>query len=110
MTLNERATTPLEVWGGVECTVNRVQDAYFDQTELTGHGDRPEDIDRLAALGLRTLRYPVLWEHIAPDGLETADWRWTDERLERMRSLGMQPIAGLLHHGSGPRETSLLDE
>ena len=37
------------------------------------------------------------------------DWRWTDGRLERIRSLGMRPIAGLLHHGSGPRYTNLLE-
>jgi dTDP-4-dehydrorhamnose reductase len=29
--------------------------------------------------------------------------------LERLRSLGIRPIAGLLHHGSGPRYTNLLD-
>ena len=34
---------------------------------------------------------------------------WTDERLNRLRQLRVQPIIGLLHHGSGPRYTSLLD-
>jgi dTDP-4-dehydrorhamnose reductase len=29
--------------------------------------------------------------------------------MERMRSLGITPVIGLLHHGSGPRTTSLLD-
>ena len=31
--------------------------------------------------GIRALRYPVLWERLAPDGLDAIDWRWTDERL-----------------------------
>jgi dTDP-4-dehydrorhamnose reductase len=93
----------------VECTVNRVGDRYFDQLRRGGHWERLEDLDLLAALGLRALRYPVLWELTAPDGPETADWRWPDARLARLRELGVRPIVGLLHHGSGPRHTSLVD-
>ena len=37
------------------------------------------------------------------------DWRWTDARLADLRALGIAPIAGLVHHGSGPRYTTLLD-
>jgi dTDP-4-dehydrorhamnose reductase len=98
---------PLEVWGGLECTVARIGDGYVDQTVLSGHQHRPGDLDQFAALGIRAIRYPVLWERIAPDGLDGADWRWTDERLGRLRDLGVTPIAGLLHHGSGPRHTDL---
>ncbi|HZQ06712.1 MAG TPA: family 1 glycosylhydrolase, partial [Anaerolineae bacterium] len=100
---------PLELWGGVECTVNRVHEQYFDQLERNGHAQHLNDLDRFAELGIRTLRYPVLWERIAPQGLEAADWQWADERLERLRALGIRPIIGLLHHGSGPRETDLAD-
>ena len=71
--------------------------------------DRLADIDLFAALGLRTVRYPVLWETVAPNGLGVADWRSADERLRRLRALGIKPIVGFLHHGSGPRHTSLLD-
>ncbi|HYE92059.1 MAG TPA: family 1 glycosylhydrolase, partial [Terriglobales bacterium] len=60
-------------------------------------------------LGIRALRYPVLWEQVAPDGLGRAEWSWADERLGRLRELGVRPIVGLVHHGSGPRHTSLLD-
>ena len=101
--------TPLELWGGVECTVNRVGDAYFDQLEWSGHARRIEDLDLLAGLGLRTLRYPILWERIAPRGPADADWSWSDARLDRLRALGITPIVGLLHHGSGPTYTSLID-
>ena len=101
---------PLELWGGIECTVNRVGDRYFDQLERSGHAHRLDDLDRIAALGLRTVRYPILWERVAPDGIDSADWRWPDERMERMRGLGLTPIIGLVHHGSGPRDTSLLDD
>ncbi len=102
--------TELELWGGHECTVNRVGDRFYDQTVASGHAHRIDDLDRFAKLGLKTLRYPVLWERVAPETPETCDWRWTDVRLARLRELQVRPIAGLLHHGSGPRYTSLSDE
>ncbi len=100
---------PLEVWAGVECTVNRVGDEYFDQLERNGHATRLDDLDLFAELGVRAIRYPVLWERTAPNGLDSADWSWADERLGRLRELGIRPIVGLVHHGSGPRHTSLID-
>ncbi|HYD29265.1 MAG TPA: hypothetical protein VEB64_00185, partial [Azospirillaceae bacterium] len=100
---------PVELWGGPECTVNRVGENYFDQTVLTGHQDRPQDLDDFAALGLKALRYPVLWERVAPHAPDRLDWRWSDERLGALRDLGIRPIVGLVHHGSGPRYTSLID-
>ena len=99
-----------EIWGGVECTCNRVHDRWFDQITRTGHDHRLDDLDRFAALGIRTLRFPLLWERLAPSGAR--DDRLVmgaDARLARLTSLGMRPIAGLVHHGSGPRYTSLLD-
>jgi dTDP-4-dehydrorhamnose reductase len=92
----------LELWGGIEATVNRVGDTYADQLRLNGHDRRLSDLDRFARLGIKALRYPVLWER-------TKDWAWSDERLERLRELGVRPIVGLVHHGSGPSDTSLLD-
>jgi len=100
----------LELWAGHECTVNRVRDRYIDQTVLSGHQDRIEDLALFADLGAKALRYPVVWERIAPDKPDVMDWRWTDARLAEIRRLGMRPIAGLLHHGSGPAYTSLLSD
>ena len=48
----------LQLWGGVECTVNRVGEMFGDQCRLTGHQDRPEDLDALAVLGISAIRYP----------------------------------------------------
>lgn len=96
---------PLELWGGVEYTCNRVQDRYFDQMELSGHSHRASDYKLFAELGIRTLRVGLLWERHELDGA----WRWADEHLGCIRRLGMRPIIGLVHHGSGPRHTSLLD-
>jgi dTDP-4-dehydrorhamnose reductase len=99
----------LALWGGLECTVNRVRDNYFSQMDRNGHAERLQDIERFASLGIKAIRYPVLWERTAPDGIESADWSWPDERLPALRDLGVTPIVGLIHHGSGPRHTSLVD-
>ena len=100
---------PLELWGGVECTVNRVADRYGDQLHQTGHHDRKEDLELVAELGLSAIRYPVLWERVCREPAADCDWDWSDQRLGRLRELGIRPIVGLVHHGSGPPWTSLLD-
>lgn len=109
MTAYESASPSVDLWAGVECTLNRVGDNYFDQLERSGHAVRIEDLDRLAALGVSALRFPVLWERIAPVTLDQRDWSWTDERLTYLQTLCVRPITGLVHHGSGPRYTNLLD-
>ena len=101
--------TPIELWGGVECTVNRVRNRYFNQLERTGHWSREEDLDLIAGLGFRTLRVPILWEMLAPASLDQIDWSWADARLAKLKSLGIRAVVGLLHHGSGPRYTDLTD-
>jgi dTDP-4-dehydrorhamnose reductase len=97
------------MWGGVECTVVRVGDEYRDQSEETGHSYRRGDIDLIADLGVTTVRYPILWETIAPERPDELDFSWTDERLAMLRERGINIIGGLLHHGSGPRYTELMD-
>ena len=97
------------MWIGIECTVNRVGDRWFDQLARSGHDRRLDDLDRIAALGAKAVRYPVLWERTAPGALADADWRFADARLPRLRELGVEPIVGLVHHGSGPAHTHLLD-
>ena len=100
----------LELWGGHECTVNAVAGEVFDQSRFSGHHDRPTDLDLFADLGLARLRYPVLWERVAPRDPAVRDWNWSDERMSRLRALGVAPIVGLVHHGSGPAYTSLIDD
>lgn len=109
MAAADAAATPLELWGGPECTVNRVHERWNDQIVRTGHHDRIDDLDRFAGLGLTAVRYPALWERVAPASLDTPDWGWLDARLQRLRTLGLKPILGLVHHGSGPAYTSLAD-
>ncbi|QHL88767.1 dTDP-4-dehydrorhamnose reductase [Nibribacter ruber] len=99
----------LELWGGIECTVNRVGEQYFDQLAQSGHAHRLSDLEVVADLGIKKLRYPVLWEHVAPEHPENQNWEWATERLNKLRDLSIDPIVGLLHHGSGPQYTNLLD-
>jgi dTDP-4-dehydrorhamnose reductase len=104
------AQAPLQLWGGVECTVNRVRDRFFSQLERNGHATRLDDLERFAQLGIQALRYPALWELIAPDDLAGARWSWLDERLALLKARRIQPVLGLVHHGSGPHHTHLLDD
>ena len=99
----------MEIWGGLECTVNRVGDRFFDQVVRTGHNERLDDLARFAELGITAIRYPILWERFARTRSPDEAFRWSDERLGRLRELGVRPIAGLLHHGSGPLHTDLTD-
>jgi dTDP-4-dehydrorhamnose reductase len=98
-----------EIWAGLEGTVNRVGGRYIDQCVKNGHYGRHNDLDRFAELGIKALRYPVLWETTAPDGPETGRWAPLDARIHRLKRLGLRAIAGLVHHGSGPKHTNLLD-
>lgn len=66
MLVTDAGSAPLELWGGLECSVLRVGDTWRNQVRETGHQRRPSDLDQIAALGIRTLRFPVLWEQVPP--------------------------------------------
>ena len=98
--------SPLELWGGVECTVNRVHDVYHDQLEKSGHRTRAaSDLKQFAALGLRTLRVALHWEEFE----KTQSWKQWDDVLATMEDLQIKPIIGFVHHGSGPHFHQPLD-
>lgn len=99
-----------EVWGGIECTINRVGNDYRDQLSESGHYTRAGDIDHIASLGIRKIRYPILWEKHKPIEDHSIDWQWIEQQLECIRKHNVIPIAGLVHHGSGPGYTNLLDK
>src|SRR3954463_6533053 len=78
----------LELWGGIECTVNRTHDVYHDQIRRSGHDRRLADLDLFAQIGFSAIRYPLLWERIAANGPAAIDWSWADERMNRLRRSG----------------------
>lgn len=98
----------LEFWAGPECTVNRVGGQFHDQLEASGFELDTAHLDRMAGLGIARMRFPLLWER-TEKRRGHFDWRWADQSLARLAALKVEPIAGLLHHGSGPAWTHLLD-
>jgi dTDP-4-dehydrorhamnose reductase len=54
-----------EVWGGIECTINRVGDAWFDQLQYADFYNKPH-LHAMADLGIKKIRFPVLWEKHQP--------------------------------------------
>ncbi|MDQ6814036.1 MAG: family 1 glycosylhydrolase, partial [Bacteroidota bacterium] len=106
----EYTNSKIEVWGGIECSFNRVGDNYMDQLVLSGHYARgPEDIKRFAELGIKALRYPVLWEKHAPHADSMIDWTDSSSRLHELKQEGIEAIIGLVHHGSGPVYADFFD-
>lgn len=99
----------VEIWGGIEGTINRVENRYIDQSIYSGHYNREGDIDLIASLGIRMLRYPVLWEKHQPQEERHIDWSHVAKNLERLKELSVEPIAGLVHHGSGPLFVNFFD-
>ena len=99
-----------EIWASPEPTVARIDAlTWRDQLAETGHEAREGDIALLAGLGVAASRYPVLWEKHAPREAAQPDFAWARRRLEGLRARGVEPVVTLLHHGSGPAFTSLVD-
>src|SRR6478609_9210698 len=99
-----------ELWGGIECSINRVKDRFQDQLIYSGHYERPGDLKLFAQMGIKAMRFPILWEKHQPRLDEPLDFTWAAKQLHELGALNIQAIVGLLHHGSGPAFTSLIDE
>src|SRR4051794_13386988 len=100
----------IELWGGIECTINRIEEKFFDQLHYSGHYNRSDDIDKIADLGIKAIRYPILWEYHQPLPEAEINWNWAERQLSTLQQRGVTPIAGLVHHGSGPKHTNLLSD
>src|SRR5688500_13865117 len=103
------ASTQPQIWVGVECTVNRVDSQFFNQCDRSGHSHRLDDLKLFSSLGVKKIRFPFLWVLAAPHTPEKINWSWIDERTNELKRLQLEPIAGFVHHGSGPIYTNLLD-
>lgn len=110
MLCNNKNHNTVELWGGVECTINRIGNTYMDQLKLSGYHTREGDLNEFAKLGITALRYPILWETYQPHKYTQIDFGDMAMDLLKLKHNNIEPIAGLLHHGSGPEFTDLLDE
>jgi beta-glucosidase len=85
---------------GVENSV--IPDLNADQFAWTQHRQRwQEDLDLAAQLGITHIRYGSPWTdiHIAPD---TFVWDFTDEVVNYLHKIGVEPIWDLVHFGAPP--------
>ena len=92
----------MEMWAGFECTLNRVGDRYQDQLVPRERDMRTACLRALPGLGIKAFRYRVAWEDTS------TPWAWVEEDVKFLTEHDIKPIIGLLHHGSGPEETSLI--
>ncbi len=92
----------MEMWAGFECTLNRVGDRYQDQLLPEEREMRKACLRALPALGITAFRYRVAWEDVS------TPWDWVTEDINFLTENGINPIVGLMHHGSGTQETSLV--
>jgi dTDP-4-dehydrorhamnose reductase len=98
----------IEIWGGVECSFVRVRNEVYDQLLQNRHENRISDLELFSTLKIKKIRYPLLWERYAADPKNFFNLH--ESRLNKLQELGIQPVAGLLHHGSGPFFTDLADQ
>ncbi len=96
----------MEVWGGIECSINRVEDHYFDQLSYHDQYNRKDYLGKICELGVTKLRYPVLWEKNQPDTSQPIKWA-VEENLTFLKNRNVGIIAGLIHHGSGPMDCTI---
>lgn len=100
MTASGSART-ISLIGGFESTYLPAYDV--DVSESSGHAQRRRaDLDVLASLGVRRLRYPVRW-HRVEQRPGVYDWAEVDAVMADFAELGMTPIVDLVHHTSYPR-------
>jgi dTDP-4-dehydrorhamnose reductase len=99
------SNTILESWAGLECTVNRIGETFWDQFAYDGAPTYAQFIAECSDLRLDALRYNVSWERLTSD---VSGWEQVTRDLGAMRDHAIRPIIGLVHHGSGPPTTNLL--
>lgn len=93
------------VWAvGIENTFvpqTRAGHRRLDEYELMDHYRLwREDIDRVADLGVKSLRYGIPWYRVNP-APGVFDWSWTDEVLDYLvNTKGLTPIVDLMHYGT----------
>jgi beta-glucosidase/6-phospho-beta-glucosidase/beta-galactosidase len=57
------------------------------------------DLARVRDTGITMIRYGIPWHRVNPKPHEY-DWRWADQALDLMETLGIAPIVDLFHYGT----------
>jgi beta-glucosidase/6-phospho-beta-glucosidase/beta-galactosidase len=57
------------------------------------------DLVRLREVGITMIRYGIPW-HVVNPKPHQYDWRWADQALDLMETLGITPIVDLFHYGT----------
>jgi beta-glucosidase len=72
----------------------------LDEYELIDHYRQwRSDLDLVASLGVRSMRYGVPWYRVNPEP-GAFDWSWTDRVFEHLARLRIRPIVDLVHYGT----------
>src|SRR6478609_2385024 len=57
------------------------------------------DLARVRDVGITMIRYGIPWHRVNPQPHEY-DWRWADQALDLMQTLGITPIVDMFHYGT----------
>lgn len=57
------------------------------------------DLARVREAGITMIRYGIPWHRVNPQP-HVYDWRWTDQAVDLMDTLGITPIVDLFHYGT----------
>lgn len=72
----------------------------LDEYELTQHYEMwRDDIARAADSGATMIRWGVPWYRVEKQQ-GVYDWTWTDQVINHIRSVGLDPIIDLVHYGT----------
>jgi beta-glucosidase/6-phospho-beta-glucosidase/beta-galactosidase len=88
---------------GIENTfigqTERVGERVLDEFALTNHYQYwREDLDRVASLGVTSMRYGMPWYKLEPVKGQF-DWGWADRAIDHAVSTGVEIIFDLMHYG-----------
>ena len=83
---------------GFECSA--FPQVGADELEETQHYRWwASDLVRVREVGITMIRYGIPWHRVNPRPHEY-DWRWVDQALDLMDTLGITPIVDMFHYGT----------
>ena len=91
----------MEMWSSFECTLNRIGDSYQGQQLLQEFEKCTAYLCAFPDLGVSPFRCLVAWDDVS------TPWLWALEDLAFLAAHNITAIVGLVHHGSGPKNSSL---